>query len=91
MVFEEDIESSDFLELIVSPTEATQLNLDGIVMDFSFGLKGRRNLNVFIRVDKTGAEDAISEGESGEIEGRIFRECAQRNARVNLKNHGKYV
>ena len=54
MIFEQDIEEEDFLELILSPTQAKKLMDEGIVKDFPEGLLGQwtRNLNVFIRVDK---------------------------------------
>jgi hypothetical protein len=80
MVFEEDIEKCDFLEFILSPAQATQLLCSGVVSDFPYGLSGRRNLNVFLRVDTTlGEEYAVSEGKGCEIKGRIFGKCSQRD------------
>lgn len=57
MIFEENIEYSDFLEFILTPREAAMLNEEGVVKDFLTGLYGDRNLNVFIRVHPTQGDD----------------------------------
>jgi len=81
LIFEENIERSDFLEIILSPQQVEKLLTDGIVRDYPTGLFGIRNLNVFIRVDKTiGEEDAISERESSQFEERFLGEHTPRNA-----------
>jgi hypothetical protein len=62
LIYEENIEDSDFLEFILTPKEFEALLEKGVVDDFPGGLQGNRNLNVFIRVevDKiTGAVHAI--------------------------------
>lgn len=53
MVFEEDIEHSDFLELIVNEHDLAKILDGGIVKDFPGGLNKHKNLNVYIRVEKT--------------------------------------
>ena len=53
MVFDENIERSDYLEFILSPYDVNLLLIKEIVMDYPLGLTGKRNLNVFIRVDRT--------------------------------------
>ena len=60
MIFEQDIEGSDFLEFILTPPQIEGLVHKGLVKDFPNGLYNKRNLNVFIRVDETqGEENAI--------------------------------
>lgn len=54
VLFEENIEDSDFLEIILSSKEYEQLREKGIVRDFPAGFNGSRNLNIFIRVDPIG-------------------------------------
>lgn len=51
MIFEENIERMDFLEIILSPQEVEKISLKGVVKDFSGGLHGKRDLNVYVRVD----------------------------------------
>lgn len=51
MIFEEDIEHSDFLELIVNESELEKFLENGIVADFPQGLNKTKNLNVYIRVE----------------------------------------
>ncbi len=90
MVFEEDIERCDYLECILSQAEANKLVLDGIVVDFPYGLRGKRNLNVFIRIDKTLEDYAASQRKSCEIKGRVFGECSQRDgSRKAAKTGGR--
>ena len=50
MIFEEDIEGSDFLEIAVSRREYEKGFESGICADYPGGLQGKRNLNVFVRV-----------------------------------------
>ncbi len=54
VLFEENIEDSDFLEIILTLKEAEGLKEKGVVREFPFGLNGNRNLNIFIRVDPLG-------------------------------------
>ncbi len=51
MIYEEDIESQDFIEIILNEPDYERLLEKGIVKEFSGGLQGKRNLNVYIRVD----------------------------------------
>lgn len=73
MIFEENIENEDFLELILDEDESEILCEYGIVKDFPVGLRGLRNLNVFIRIAK-GENYAISERKRSENKERVFRE-----------------
>lgn len=57
MIFEEDIERSDYIEIVLSPAQVEMLVEKGVVKDFPRGLRGKRNLNVYIRVDKTITEE----------------------------------
>lgn len=52
VIFEENIEHEDFFEIILSSREYDKLLEKGIVQDFPQGLHGKRNLNVYIRIDK---------------------------------------
>jgi hypothetical protein len=78
MIFEEKIEHSDFLELILTSDQAEKLIEGGLVQDFPLGLYGDRNLNVFIRIDE-GDEDAISKRSSCQIQERLLGEYLQRD------------
>lgn len=51
MIFEENIERMDFLEIILSPRETERISLKGVVQNFPGGLHGNRTLNVYVRVD----------------------------------------
>ena len=55
LIFEENIENSDFLELILEENEVFCLDEIGIVHDFPEGLINKRNLNVFIRKEGKNA------------------------------------
>lgn len=50
MIFEQDIEGSDFLEFAVTPDEAREIGERGLCQDFIGGLIGERNLNVYLRL-----------------------------------------
>lgn len=52
MIFEEDIEHSDFLELVLNEAELDKFLENGLVADFPKGLNKTKNLNVYIRVEK---------------------------------------
>jgi len=52
MIFEENVEKEDFLELVISDEQYELLREVGVVMDFPEGLHGKRNLNVFIRMEQ---------------------------------------
>ena len=52
MIFEENIEKMDFLEIILSPKECEKISIDGVVKEFPGGLHGERDLNVYVRVDQ---------------------------------------
>lgn len=51
MIFEEDIEREDFFEIILNQTDYDNLLEKGVVKEFAGGLYGKRNLNVYLRVD----------------------------------------
>jgi hypothetical protein len=57
MIFEEDIEKSDFFEVILTPEEYEKLMAKGIINDFPKGLYNKRNLNVYLWVDKNHEDD----------------------------------
>lgn len=52
MIFEENIEREDFLEFVLSQEQYEILKEIGVMMDFPSGLRGKRNLNVFIRMEE---------------------------------------
>jgi hypothetical protein len=53
MIFEDNVEREDFLELILTEIELERLNQKReLIRDFPPGLRGERNLNVFLRVDE---------------------------------------
>jgi hypothetical protein len=51
LIYEENIEHMDFIELILSPHDYAQIEARGISKDFKAGLSGKRPLNVFIRME----------------------------------------
>lgn len=51
MIYEEDIEREDFFEIILNESDYDNLLAQGVVKEFSGGLHGKRNLNVYVRVD----------------------------------------
>ncbi len=53
MVFDQNIDQCDYLEFVLSQNDVNQLLLKEIVVDYPTGLIGKRNLNVFMRVDRT--------------------------------------
>ena len=57
MIFEENIENEDFLELILNEEESEILCEYGVVTDFPKGLRGKRSLNVFIRLGNNFNEE----------------------------------
>ena len=57
LIFEEDIEGEDFLELILSPTEYKKLYLYGVSQDYTQSINSCRPLNVYFRVDLTMEEE----------------------------------
>lgn len=52
MIYEENVERHDFFEIILNETDIEALNLQGVVKEFQGGLRGERNLNVYLWVDK---------------------------------------
>lgn len=58
VIYEENIEKTDFLEIILDDKEARSLLNGGAVEEFSSGIYNDRNLNVFVRIDKFGGQDA---------------------------------
>lgn len=53
LIFEEDIEKMDFLEIILSQKEYEKIPIKGAVENFCGGLHGndKRTLNVYVRID----------------------------------------
>lgn len=70
LIYEENIENSDFLELVLSEYEIDKLNSTGVVEEFPGGLQGKRDLNIFIRKE----ENAISKRRKSENARRVLRE-----------------
>lgn len=68
LIFEENIEKSDFIELILSPAQYLKMEDKGIVTNFPTGLFGKRNLNVFIRVDQNYEENKEDAAQKRNIE-----------------------
>ncbi len=56
LIWEENIDRMDYLELIVTPEEALFLTEKGIVEEFDQSLTSKRPLNVFIRIEGTKVE-----------------------------------
>lgn len=52
MIFEEDIENEDFLEIILREEELEKIGQKGLVNFFPKGLSESRELNVFIRKER---------------------------------------
>lgn len=52
MIYEQNIESHDFIEIILDAVDMASLDTIGIVKEFYGGLEGDRNLNVYLWVDK---------------------------------------
>lgn len=50
VIFEEVMEE-DFFEIILRPAEIAGMWQKGVVMDFPKGMYGKRNLNVFVRLE----------------------------------------
>lgn len=67
MIFEPDIEQEDFIEFILTPREIENISKKGVVKNFSEGLYGKRNLNVFIRAE---VDERYLEEEDNAIEER---------------------
>lgn len=55
-LFEGNIESMDYLEIILSKEEYSNLIDRGVAQEFGQGLTGDRELNIFIRVDQLQKE-----------------------------------
>lgn len=51
MIFEQDIERTDFLEIILSDDEMELVHSGGWGDEFKEGLQGNRPLNVYIRLE----------------------------------------
>ncbi len=52
MICEQNIESHDFIEIILNGSDLERLAVTGIVKEFFQGLNNERNLNVYLWVDK---------------------------------------
>ena len=50
IIYEQNIEREDFLEIIINEREFKGLQEKGVVMNFPNGLFGLRNLNVYLRI-----------------------------------------
>lgn len=59
LIWEEDIENSDYLEIILSQRDLDALEARGVTKDYPFGITGERNLNVYIRIDKQQQEELM--------------------------------
>ena len=74
LIFEEDIEHSDFLEVVISQEDLEKILEGGIVKDFPRGLNKNKNLNIYLRFDH-----ATSERESSQEQEGILREYQKRD------------
>jgi hypothetical protein len=52
MIFEENIERTDFLEIILSDEEVANIHNEGIIREFPVGLHRVRPLNIHVRLEK---------------------------------------
>jgi len=52
MIYEQNIEAHDFIEIILDEKDTERLAITGIVKEFQGGLTGERNLNVYLWIDK---------------------------------------
>ena len=59
LIFEENVEDEDFLEFILSDSDFESVIKNGVVSNFENGLYGKRNLNVFIRLEKQDEGDKM--------------------------------
>ena len=59
MIFEQNIEHCDYIEIILSQRDIDLLLEKGVSKDYPFGLTGERNLNVYLRVDKNLEEELM--------------------------------
>jgi hypothetical protein len=99
LIFEENVEKSDFIELILSPTQYQKMEDKGIVANFPKGLFGKRNLNVFVRVDQNyeeNKEDAIEkrnikENNLNEYQNRSGSRKAPKTSSGNSTRHRKKI
>lgn len=57
VIFEDNVENSDFIEIIINESEYEKLIKKGIAKDFPLGLYGKRNLNVYVRIGHSTKED----------------------------------
>jgi hypothetical protein len=60
MIFEPNIESVDYLELILTEEELEILARKGVISEFPFAINDNRNLNVYIRKETTRSKHATS-------------------------------
>lgn len=75
MVFDANVDRCDYLEFVFSPHDINLLLLKEIIVDYPKGLIGKRNLNVFMRVDRTlGDIMPLKKGKSKAIVSENIRE-----------------
>ncbi len=88
MIYEEDVESYDFFEIILDDADVDRLHLTGVVKEFKGGLHGERNLNVYLWVDKEqntmplkkGAEARTKKGFSDNVKAEMNAGKPQKQA-----------
>ncbi len=51
LIYEENVEREDFIEITLSPEECEQLSKGGVVGEFDGALHENRNLNIYLRID----------------------------------------
>lgn len=54
LLFEDDVEGTDYLEIIITTDEFEEIIEKGLVKEIDAGLYGERELNIFIRVSPLG-------------------------------------
>ncbi len=62
MIFEENVDNEDFLEIILKKDELDKMTSKGLVRIFPSGFNEKRDLNVFIRTE-TGDNMPLVKGE----------------------------
>lgn len=73
IIYEEDIEKEDFLEVIISDKEAETLQKKGLAIKYPQALHSNRVLNVFIRVDSFNSEEEYAPSERQKQTSHIYQ------------------
>ena len=93
IIFEEDIEHEDFLELILTPEELYMLPERGLIRNYPRGLRDKRNLNVFLRIENQEERDyATSERQEQEnsVKEYTHRNSSRKAAKASRSHSAKH-